>query len=184
MGSSSLQKPVKLRNDVKQRKQKAKRPLNKKQTTAQANETKRKYHRCLHRGKLAHTVILSSEFIGRIRKGSFTSLGVKDRLKTLETTTHFDLIKNLARIESDCTLQVLVHLAWIPHRSIFHYAYSFLREQYLSQIKGSWKTLIFTSARIPVFFSGRIYHITPKSTVWKAGCGFACLKGRAGLMNS
>ena len=46
------------------------------------------------------------------------------------------------------------------------------------------RNLIFTSARILLFFSGGIYHITPKSTVWKAGCGFDCLKGRAGLMNS
>ena len=50
------------------RKQKAKRPLNNNQIKVQANETKRKYYRCLHRGKPTHTVILSSEFIRRIRK--------------------------------------------------------------------------------------------------------------------
>ena len=52
------------------------------QTPAQANGTKRKYYRCLHWGKPTHTVILSSEVIGRIRKGSFTSLGV-ERLSTI-----------------------------------------------------------------------------------------------------
>ena len=41
IGSSSVQKPVKLTDDVKQRKQKAKRLLNNNQTPAQANETKK-----------------------------------------------------------------------------------------------------------------------------------------------
>ena len=39
----------------------------------------------------------------------------------------------------------------------------------------------FTRTWIPLFFSRGIYYIIPKSTVWKAGCGFNCLKGRSGL---
>ena len=46
-------------------------------------------------------------------------------------------------------------------------------------------TYFYISSDSFVLFRGRgnILH-NPKSTVWKAGCGFDCLKGRAGLMNS
>ena len=53
-----------------------------------------------------------------------------------------------------------------------------------SELVGRLIVIIFTLARIPLFFLGGIYLITPQSTVYKAGCGFDCLKGREGLMNS